>query len=167
MPTSPPLPAPPKVSGDAEFDRWMFLFYKRARLEYGTWTPVLTFATPGNLSIAYSEQSGQWTKLDRLMIVNFDIVTSSFTWTTSSGGARITGLPSAYPPSANEFWFGQMYWQGITKANYTHAMTQSNSAGYLALAISGSGQAAAAVNAADMPSGGSVLLRGTAFYRTD
>lgn len=157
------LPPPPDVDSVGWKD-WLFRFYKQLG-QIGTWAPVLTFATPGNLSVTYSEQVGQWVRLGPIIVVNFDIVTSAFTHTTASGGARITGLP--FVPSASEFWFGQMYWQGITKANYTQAMTQSNSAGYLALAISGSGQAAAAVNAADMPTGGSILLRGTQFYKTD
>lgn len=39
--------------------------------EEGTWTPVLTFATPGDLSVAYSTQAGSYTKIGRQVMVSF------------------------------------------------------------------------------------------------
>ena len=35
--------------------------------EEGTWTPTITFATPGNLSVAYTTQSGSYTKIGRMV----------------------------------------------------------------------------------------------------
>lgn len=61
--------------------------------EEGTWTPTLTFATPGNLSVAYTTQSGQYTKIGRRVSVEAVIITSTFTHTTASGQLQITGLP--------------------------------------------------------------------------
>lgn len=63
--------------------------------EEGTWTPTFTFATPGNLSVAYSSRVGWYTKIGNLVQVQMGVTTSTWTWTTSSGEFRITGLPFA------------------------------------------------------------------------
>lgn len=63
--------------------------------EEGTWTPTITFATPGNLSVAYTTQSGTYTKIGRTVSINLLLVTSSFTHTTASGQFTINGLPFA------------------------------------------------------------------------
>src|SRR3990167_1606815 len=39
--------------------------------EEGTWTPVFTFATPGDLSVAYSTQQAIYTKIGRVVYVAF------------------------------------------------------------------------------------------------
>jgi len=83
----------------------------------GTWTPVLTFATPGDLSVVYSVQAGIYTAIGRIVIAPFAIVTSTFTHTTSSGNCQITGLPFAIGSFGN--LRGPLIWQGITKAGYT------------------------------------------------
>ena len=71
--------------------------------EEGTWTPVVTFATPGDLSVAYSRQVGRYTKIGRLVIVHIDISTSTFTFTSASGDLTITGLPFASASAAGGY----------------------------------------------------------------
>lgn len=61
--------------------------------EEGTWTPTLTFATPGNLAVVYTTRLGTYTKVGRLVTLAFAAVTSGFSWTTSSGQFQITGAP--------------------------------------------------------------------------
>ncbi len=61
--------------------------------EEGTWTPVVTFATPGNVNIAYGTRIGTYTKIGNQVTISFNISTSTFTHTTSSGAMLITGLP--------------------------------------------------------------------------
>jgi hypothetical protein len=61
--------------------------------EEGTFTPAITFATPGDLSVAYSFQVGTYTKIGNRVIASVNIVTSSFSFTTASGTLSITGLP--------------------------------------------------------------------------
>lgn len=61
--------------------------------EEGTWTPVVTFATPGNVNVAYATRVGTYTKVGNLVTVGFIISTSTFTHTTASGFWLITGLP--------------------------------------------------------------------------
>lgn len=67
--------------------------------EEGTWTPTMTFATPGNQNIAYSQRVGTYTKIGQLAYFKLGLTTSTFTHTTASGVFQITGWPFA--PAAN------------------------------------------------------------------
>lgn len=61
----------------------------------GTWTPVLTFATPGDQNIVYagSGQIGRYTRIGDTVFLFCHINTSTFTHTTSAGNLQITGCP--------------------------------------------------------------------------
>jgi len=137
-------------------------------VEKGTWTPVLTFATPGNLSVVYSVQYGAYTKIGNLVMLHFNIATSTFTHTTASGNAQITGLPFTSLDTAGQSHYigSPMHFGGITKASYTQfaPLLPENSATLL-LSATGSGVAAAAVQAADMPTGGTVEIDSVVLYR--
>lgn len=61
--------------------------------EEGTWTPVADFATHGNLSTAYSTQTGWYTKIGDMVFAEYEITTTTFTFTTASGNFEVTGLP--------------------------------------------------------------------------
>jgi len=61
--------------------------------EEGTWTPTFTFTSPGNLTVVYSSRLATYTKIGRQVLMDFDVQTSTFTHTTASGSARITGQP--------------------------------------------------------------------------
>jgi|SRR3990167_768055 len=63
--------------------------------EENTWTPELTFATPGDLSVAYSVQNGSYTRKGNRILFAGNIVTSTFTHGSASGALRLTGLPYA------------------------------------------------------------------------
>ena len=54
---------------------WRCIDYHYA-VNVGIWTPVLTFATPGNLSVAYSLQYGTWQRYGKLIVCSFAVVTS-------------------------------------------------------------------------------------------
>lgn len=130
-----------------------------------TWTPVLTFATAGDLSVVYSEQVGQYVKIGNLVLAYFGITTSTFTWSTASGNARITGLSFTALNTATTHFPGELSWGGITKANYTHIVPRvDNNTAFAVLAASGSAQSITTVAAADMPSAGTVTLRGCATF---
>jgi len=133
----------------------------------GTWTPILTFATPGDLSVTYSTQAGFYTQIGNIVIASFAIKTSAFTWSTASGNLEITGLPFASASTASKIARGAVQWQGITKANYTNMVIQNVvSASYLVVVGSGSGQASANIQSTDVPSGGSPAFQGTIIYYT-
>lgn len=130
--------------------------------EEGTWTPTLTFATPGDVSVSYVVRVGEYTKIGNRVIVSYDVVTSAFTHTTASGNVQVTGLPFTITARS----FGTANFQGITKASYT-AFSPRFSTGdsLLTVAASGSGAGGSSVTAADMPTGGTVILQGTCTHR--
>jgi len=132
----------------------------------GAWTPVLTFTTPGDLSVTYSTQVGSYTKIGRIVHLTCQIVTSAFTHTTASGNLNITGIPFASSNTTSVNHQGALVWQGITKASYTDiAIRLVANSSIIDLMASGSGQAASNVAAADMPTGGTVSLTASLTYR--
>lgn len=132
--------------------------------EEGTWTPTLTFATAGDLSVVYGAQSGRYTKIGRIVTIHFRIETSTFTHTTASGNLRVTGIPFT-AATVSERFVGPSIWGGITKANYTQvAPNIASNTAFIIFTASGSGQAASDVTASDVPTGGTVLLYGTILY---
>lgn len=134
--------------------------------EEGTWTPVITFATPGDLSVAYSLRSGYYTKIGRLVSLSFAMVTSTFTHTTASGNLLITGMPfTPITTDANYRAYAPVLYSGITKAGYAAFSSAliGNSASIQVLA-SGSGVAVSNVVPADMPTAGTVALGGSVNY---
>lgn len=133
--------------------------------EEGNWTPTVTFATPGNLSVAYSIQTGRYTKIGRLVQVSFLIRTSTFTFTTASGFLQLNGLPFAAVNDANYNAYAAGAFSGITKAGYTQiaAFAVGNSS-QLLFTGAGSGQTLSTVTASDTPSGGTLILGGTVSY---
>lgn len=134
--------------------------------EEGTWTPVFTFATPGNLAVTYSVQQADYTKIGRVVICNFNLVTSAFTHTTASGIAVISGLPFTATSDANLQIAGSCFWAGITKAGYTQVVpVVASSATGINFIASGSGVAASFVAFGDMPTGGAPQFRGCIVYR--
>lgn len=133
--------------------------------EEGTWTPAITFATPGDLSVTYATQLGEYTKIGRLVTVNFGIVTSAFTHTTASGNLNISGLPFAANATSGYQAIGPMTWGGITKAGVTdiNAAVLASSSAILLIAMA-SAATPAIIVAADTPTGGTMRLRGTLAY---
>lgn len=63
--------------------------------EEGTWTPAISFATPGNQSIVYSTQQGNYTKIGRLVTLSFVLATTTFTHTTAAGQLFFSTFPFA------------------------------------------------------------------------
>jgi hypothetical protein len=133
--------------------------------EEGTWTPVLTAATPGDLSVTYAAQVGVYTKMGRLVVASFTITSSAFTHTTASGALQVTGLPFTSANVTNQNSIGGCFWGGITKATYTNIVSRNlaNTA-IVSFVASGSGVATSAVAITDCPTGGTMVLQATLFY---
>ena len=132
----------------------------------GTWTPVLTFATPGDLARTYGAQFGGYVRDGRLVKIWFRLETSAFTFTTASGALQITGLPFVAGAEAGSFQrVGSVVFGGITKASYSQicpAIAPGDS--LITFLASGSAQAAASITASDTPTAGSIVLRGQIDY---
>jgi hypothetical protein len=135
--------------------------------EEGTWTPVLTFATPGDKSVSYTTQFGSYTKVGRLCVLVMGIVTSAFTHTTASGAIQVTGVPFTPPNTSGQNFYSAVNWQGITKASYTQIVARlvANTA-LIDFSACGSGQSISLVAAADTPTGGTVVLSADLPYFT-
>lgn len=132
------------------------------------WTPVLTFATVGNLSVTYSAQLGFYFKIGPIVFAFFNVQTSAFTHTTASGNCRLTGLPTNAANVTGLLGEGNVRWSGITKANYTHVAPRvAGNGSIINFTASGSGVAVANVDAADVPSGGTPSLTGYVIYFTN
>ncbi len=162
----PPRPVGAKFESP-EFGRWLELL--RSRILEDSWTPVLTFATPGDLSVTYSQQSGLYVKMGTLILAQCDITTSAFTHTTASGDLRITGLPFAARTTGSPRNLGGGRWRGITFAGSLVgasdiAANVDTANSYINLVASGSAIAGGNVQAADMPTGGTVIIRTSVFY---
>jgi len=135
--------------------------------EEGTWTPVLTCDTVGDLTVAYTSQVGFYTKIGRLVTVNFVIQTSTFTRTTAAGNTRVSGLPFTVSSATGASNFGTIAFQGIQKTNYTQgACAPFNNTTYIIFPMSApaTNQNYANLAITEMPSAGLVILRGTVSY---
>jgi hypothetical protein len=140
--------------------------------EKGTWTPTMTFDTPGDLSVSYSEQAGQYYQLDDFMSVFYDI-TAEPTYTTASGTLRINGLPSAcVADPASLGYQGPSFVSNVgagTAITYptgrTQCFTQTfNGSSQATPAAAGSGVAASGFNTGNIPSTESFFSRGNLTY---
>jgi hypothetical protein len=65
--------------------------------EEGTWTPTLTFATPGTLSATYGVRTGRYTKVGNLVTINAKVEfgPGGFVKGTATGTMILSGLPFA------------------------------------------------------------------------
>lgn len=128
--------------------------------EEGTWTPVLTFATPGDVAVTYTNQTGNYVKIGRMVHLFFNITTTAFTHTTAAGALQITGNPFTQANIGSVF--GALSWQGITKAGYTQVSSRVNATvATVDFFASASAQSTSSVVSTDVPTGGTVHLRGS------
>lgn len=133
--------------------------------EEGTWTPVVTFATPGDLSVVYSGQTGRYCKIGNRVVVTFSITTTTFTHTTASGECRITGLPftsagGASVPGALTNGNNITYPAGRTYVQFE----VSNGVTYGRPIASGSGTSRSTLTPTEMPTTSTVVFLGSAVY---
>lgn len=125
----------------------------------GLWTPALTFATPGTLSVSYGTQLGAWIAFDEAVLLIMALVTSAFTPGTASGAMLVTGLPFPAANIANQNYYSACNIAGYTKAGYTSVLARLvGNTSQLDFVADGSGNANALLQAADMPSGGTIVL---------
>jgi hypothetical protein len=132
--------------------------------EEGTWTPVLTCGTPGDLSVSYSTQVGTYSRIGSRVILNFNIITSAFSYTTASGNVKISGLPFTANGTAGYGYYGSVNFSGFTGVGYTQMVSSANGAN-LNMLVMGSGIGSGISTISQWPTGGSVVLRGTVIYQ--
>ena len=133
--------------------------------EEGTFTPTITFATPGNLNVVYSTQTAFYTKVGRAVHCLINIQTSTFTHTTASGNALIGTLPFTpqdTAPAATDA-------QNISLATHVYAVatTVGSSTSMLVVAMNHSnGASRQIIAAAQMPTAGTVIFNLQFTFRT-
>jgi hypothetical protein len=134
--------------------------------EEGTWTPVLTFQTPGNLSVAYSGQIGSYTRIGNRVVLQGFISTTTFTHTTASGYVRVNGIPFNCTSGANRQNYGALLFANITKAGYTNFVTSIEPGVPTSVLIycSGSAVSPTFITATEMPTGNNVSVKFTMTY---
>jgi hypothetical protein len=84
--------------------------------EEGTFTPTITFATPGDLNVVYSTQAGFYTKVGRMVQWSASLITTTFTFTTSAGQLLLANFPFAAAQATPAVI---TRWTGITSATAT------------------------------------------------
>lgn len=129
-----------------------------------SWTPTISFATPGTMSATYTTQWGEYYRLGNLIMAYFNLAVLSLTAGTASGALNIAGLPLAAKTVSNGVWSGSASLvTGVTKASYTQFLPRVVSAGQVILvSASGSGQTATNLVVADI--GGSPIFQGSVVY---
>lgn len=63
-----------------------------ARIETGTWTPGVAFASPGTMSVSFTTQEGTYCSVDDMVTLTFQ-VRCAITHGTGTGALRITNAP--------------------------------------------------------------------------
>lgn len=131
--------------------------------EEGTWTPTLTYDTPGDLNVVYSVRQGSYTKVGQIVRVDFFYVTSTYTFTTASGNLRITGLP--FTSGATYFNFGALQPNQVWPT-YTDFFCRVNpSESRISFLGYSTGTGAQFLTAANTTSGTQQSMLGTLIYR--
>jgi len=126
-----------------------------------SWTPAITFATPGDLSVSYSTQSGTYTRIGNLVYITF-ILAFAPTFTTASGSFQITGLPFAIGASC----IGTLQYQATAfPAGTTYMYLRGTAAqSILTINASGSSTSTTALSVTQMTTGSNVTMLGTMTY---
>jgi hypothetical protein len=134
--------------------------------EEGTVVPVITFATPGDLSVTYATQYGRFTRIGNLVNVSINVLTSAFTYSTANGELRITGLPYTTLNVGGAISASSVLYSGVTDhlRPVLSAFVPPNT-NYVAFRLSGSGVATAIPSPTNLPSGSTVALAFTLNYQ--
>jgi hypothetical protein len=130
--------------------------------EEGSWTPVVTFSTPGNLSVAYTTQVGTYTKIGDTVIAHIDVLTSTFTHTTASGSLTVS-LPFAAGASNNAVGAG--VFAGWTAAGRSPVLQVNNGAATASVRGLASGASPSTFGTTEYPTTSAVRIQSTIIYK--
>jgi hypothetical protein len=127
-----------------------------------TFTPTVSFTTPGDLSVAYTVQNGRYWKVG--CVVNFQISLSfTPTHTTASGDFLILGLPiqpnnltTGYQVTATNSGAGLTYPAGRTTLT---GRVMPGSPNTVKLVASGSNVGIAFITASEVATGGTYIIQ--------
>jgi hypothetical protein len=127
-------------------------------------TPTLTAATPGDLSVAYSTQTGRYITIGELVYFYYLLVCTP-TFSTASGALRFDGLPYA-PQQSTSFAGISNISAGFTWPSTTTSVSFITTSGQTYLNIYGHKSATASVifNVTTIVSGVAITVAGSGIY---
>lgn len=132
----------------------------------GSWTPTITFATPGTSSVAYTTQTGTYARVGNVVTLNFQ-VTFTPTLGTASGALLIQGLPFTIAVLTTAAGAVASLNNAFTwPASRTMAVLGANDANSLIVVGLGSGVNPNSFTFAHVTSGSSHTIRGAVSYTT-
>ena len=126
-----------------------------ARIESGTWTPGITFATPGTMSVSFTTQEGAYRRIGDIVTLTFQ-VRCAITHGTGTGTLRITNAPfeclsgvsNSGRAGAMSFFNGATTWPSGTSKVYA-AIAQAQT--FIVIQFDGSAMAAVSLTNANTP----------------
>lgn len=126
-----------------------------------SWTPVVSFSTPGDLSVSYVTQSAFYCRVGNVVSAHF-VLTCTPTFTTASGNLQISGLPFALAfPAIGECQFQASIWPVGT----TSIMLQGvNGQQYFVIGVNGTAAATAYLTTTQCTSGAALNITGSITY---
>jgi hypothetical protein len=132
----------------------------------GTFTPTVTSSTPGDLSVSYTTQVGNYQRVGKWVQIEINLNFTP-TYTTATGAVRIGGLPLAAVASANPSDF---VLTDITAFNWPASRTQlvpvaNSGQSYITIQALGSGVSPSELAITDKASGSGAILRIRGRYR--
>jgi hypothetical protein len=126
------------------------------------WTPVVTFTSPGDLSVAYGTQTGSYSRIGNIVVVTFNLIFTP-TYTTSTGNLNITGLP--FTVNAGCYGTGLLVTSGITFPAGTTSLVGSAFPATTLIIFTGIGTAGnGLVTVTNVVSGTQKIVQGTLTY---
>lgn len=131
----------------------------------GTWTPTLTAATVGDLSVAYSAQFARYREYDDGVYIECRI-TCTPTYTTASGGLRVAGLPYAFVSTSYSAGAIQFHDNDVVYPSSRVAITAvgTSSASYVAFKGHATSVTSSNMLITDITSGNEIDIRFSLFY---
>ena len=132
--------------------------------ELQSFTPTLTFATPGDVSVVYTVRVGTYSRIGNIVVAVF-AVTCTPTYATSAGNVLIDGLPFAVNASSPALTFGPADVSSAWPAGGTSMRCAGiNNTTTMQFNSSGSASTGGAFTVTQITSGAAVTLRGTLIY---
>lgn len=132
----------------------------------GTFTPTLTFGTPGDLSVVYSAQLGTYVKIGAQVFFDLQVSASTWTHSTASGNLRIGGLPFTAAADTLARWAAHVASSHTWPASVSQVMAIAvQSAAYLELRGAGSGIGSTALTSTHFATGSEPNILITGYFR--
>lgn len=127
-----------------------------------SWTPTLTFATPGDLTFSYGLQLGNFAIIGSVAVIGF-VISATPTYTTASGNLKIMGIPVA-PAVVGCFGAGVIQSPSFPTGTTSVSYNITGPGSFIQVLASGSGNTFSNFTTTQCTSGAALNLQGTISY---